>query len=145
MKLKAENINEAKSIRRNKNEIAIEGRKWKNAFTWTVIQSSKRKNLKLLNNRIASRIPRLLFIRIAQSHWASLHYFGLKRTKNHAILELFRHNWENLKHDKFCMVMVDFVLELFTHTHTHAGTHTHARREREIQIKTKRTHYIYVH
>ena len=33
MKLKEENINEAKSIRRNKNEIAIEGRKWKNAFT----------------------------------------------------------------------------------------------------------------
>jgi len=33
MKLKAENVNEAKSIRRNKNEITIEGRKWKNAFT----------------------------------------------------------------------------------------------------------------
>ena len=33
MKLKAENVNEAKSIRRNKKEIAIEGRKWKNAFT----------------------------------------------------------------------------------------------------------------
>jgi len=33
MKLKAENVNEVKSIRRNQNEIAIEGRKWKNAFT----------------------------------------------------------------------------------------------------------------
>jgi len=33
MKLTAENVNEAKCLRRNKNEIAIEGRKWKNAFT----------------------------------------------------------------------------------------------------------------
>ena len=32
MKLKAENINEAKGRRRDKNEIAIRSRKWKNAF-----------------------------------------------------------------------------------------------------------------
>jgi len=29
VKLKEENLNEAKSIRRNKNKIAIESRKWK--------------------------------------------------------------------------------------------------------------------
>ena len=29
MKLKAENVNEAKGRRRNRNEIAIESRKWK--------------------------------------------------------------------------------------------------------------------
>jgi len=33
MKLKAENVNEAKGRRRNKNEIEIRCRKWKNAFT----------------------------------------------------------------------------------------------------------------
>jgi len=33
MKLKVENVNEAKGRRRNKNEIAIRSRKWKNAFT----------------------------------------------------------------------------------------------------------------
>ena len=33
MKLKAENINEAKGIRRNKNEIEIRSRKWRIAFT----------------------------------------------------------------------------------------------------------------
>jgi len=32
MKLKAENVNEAKGKRRNKNEIVIRSRKWKNAF-----------------------------------------------------------------------------------------------------------------
>jgi len=83
MKLKAENENETKGRRRNRNEIALRNRKWKNAFTSTVIQSSKCKTLKLLNNRIAfTRIPRLLFIRVTQSHWALLHYFGLKRNKN---------------------------------------------------------------
>jgi len=33
MKLKAENKNETKGRRRNKNESAIRSRKWKNAFT----------------------------------------------------------------------------------------------------------------
>ena len=33
MKLRAENVNEAKGRRRNRNKIAIESRKWKIAFT----------------------------------------------------------------------------------------------------------------